>query len=391
MAELAYGFDKVPYTITTRETPKFKETYGGGLDTVAIDGMFYRPDPKAPPSKVALLFMHPSGLTNPLRITNTLPKAGIPVICGASRYPRNDSALIMEKVAKDMGEHVRYAKEQLGFEKVVLAGWSGGGSLSLFYQSEAEDPTITHTPAGDEYDLTSARLIPADGVLQLACHVSRAVILTEWLDAAIRDENDPYDRDPALDLFGRDLQPPYDREFVTRYRAAQVARSQRIDNWVWEQLERIRKNPDGPVERCFVVHGTKADPAVFDSAIDPSDRKVGPMTSHGAAIAVNTSPAGLGRYSSLRSWLSQWSYAHSRAHGARCAERVTVPALVVQHTADDICLPSHGKRIYEGFKRTQDVEFRAIKGATHFYADQTEKLMESVDLVIDYLDRYGMR
>ena len=46
------------------------------------------------------------------------------------------------------------------------------------------------------------------------------MILTEWLDAAIRDENDPYDRDPALDLFSRDLQPPYDKTCVTRYRAA---------------------------------------------------------------------------------------------------------------------------------------------------------------------------
>lgn len=36
----------------------------------------------------------------------------------------------------------------MGYEKVVLCGWSGGGSLSALYQSEAEQPTITHTPAG---------------------------------------------------------------------------------------------------------------------------------------------------------------------------------------------------------------------------------------------------
>jgi len=28
-------------------------------------------------------------------------------------------------------------------------GWSGGGALSLFYQAEAEDPRVTHTPAGE--------------------------------------------------------------------------------------------------------------------------------------------------------------------------------------------------------------------------------------------------
>ena len=42
-------------------------------------------------------------------------------------------------------------------------GWSGGGSLSLFYQAQAERPSITHTPAGDPYDLTDARLQKVDG------------------------------------------------------------------------------------------------------------------------------------------------------------------------------------------------------------------------------------
>lgn len=391
MATQEYNFDKIPYTITTKEDAKFKETYGGPLDgSVTIGGMFYKPEAKAPKSKVCLIFMHPSGLTNNLRITNTLPKAGIPVICGASRYPGNDSALIMEKVAVDMGNHVRYARETLGFEKVVLAGWSGGGSVSLFYQSEAENPTITHTPAGEEYSLKDKKLIPADGVLQLACHVSRAVLLTEWLDASIRDEQDPYDRDPALDIFGDQVKAPYGAEFVKRYRAAQIARSQRIDNWVWEQLDKINKNPNGPIERCFVVHGTKADPAWFDLNIDPNERKLGTVI-QGSPVHVNTAPGGLGRFSSLRSWLSQWSYAHSRCNSLLTAGRVTVPAMVVQHTADDTCLPSQSIRIYDAFKRTKNVEFKKIQGATHFYADQPEKLMESLDLVIGYLDKYGMR
>ena len=54
----------------------------------------------------------------------------------------------------DLGAYVRHAKEKLGYQNVVLLGWSGGGSLSLFYQAEAENPTITETPAGDPVDLT---------------------------------------------------------------------------------------------------------------------------------------------------------------------------------------------------------------------------------------------
>ena len=42
----------------------------------------------------------------------------------------------MEKVILDFGAYVRHAKAVWGYEKVVLAGWSGGGSL--LYQAEAE-------------------------------------------------------------------------------------------------------------------------------------------------------------------------------------------------------------------------------------------------------------
>jgi len=30
-----------------------------------------------------------------------------------------------------------HARDVLGYRKVVLVGWSGGGSLSLFYQAQA--------------------------------------------------------------------------------------------------------------------------------------------------------------------------------------------------------------------------------------------------------------
>lgn len=87
----------------------------------------------------------------------------------------------MEKVAYDMGQWVRHARESLGYEKVILVGWSGGGSLSLFYAAQSEHPTITHTPAGDLYDLTAARLQRVDGIVFIAAHLSRAEVLTEGL------------------------------------------------------------------------------------------------------------------------------------------------------------------------------------------------------------------
>ena len=50
-------------------------------------------------------------------------------------------------------------------------------------------------------DLSSASLIPADGLLIMAAHASRAKIFTEWLDPSVLDEGDPSKRDVELDLF----------------------------------------------------------------------------------------------------------------------------------------------------------------------------------------------
>ena len=65
------------------------------------------------------------------------------------------------------------AKNGLGYSKVVLAGWSGGGSLSVFYQQQAQNPTVTASPSGDGPDLTKLGLLPADGIMLLAAHISR--------------------------------------------------------------------------------------------------------------------------------------------------------------------------------------------------------------------------
>ena len=48
---------------------------------------------------------------------------------------------------------------------VVLLGWSGGAPLALFYHSQAERSSVTHTPAGDPADLSAAGLIPAVGII----------------------------------------------------------------------------------------------------------------------------------------------------------------------------------------------------------------------------------
>ena len=171
-AAAAHDYVREPFLIVFDESSSIKETYAGQIGKVVLEA--HRLVPKRGAGRTAVIFMHPIGGTQYLPLLAALAKSGVDVISCNSRYPRNDSALIMEKVAADLGACVRYAREKFGYKHVVFGGWSGGGSLSLFYQSQAEKPTITETPAGDPYDLTAADLIPADGMMLLAAHTSRA-------------------------------------------------------------------------------------------------------------------------------------------------------------------------------------------------------------------------
>ena len=384
-----FEVERIPFYLHWEEKSAFKETYAGAHDRIVVEGQYLKP--KDAPSKTVLVFMHPTGTMNLLPMPNALAAAGVHVLTCGSRYPHNDSALIMEKVLLDLGAYIRYAKEKLGFEKVILAGWSGGGSLSAFYQSQAEKPSITATPAGDPVDVAGANLIPADAVMFLAAHVSRALTLTEWLDPSIRNERDPEDRDRELDLYDPENpnQPPYTQEFLERFRAAQIARSERIDAWVKEKLEHLRKSGRENEEYCFTVHGTMADPRWLDLSIDPNDRKGPNWCFMGDPKVVNMSPAGLARFSSLRAWLSQWSYAESRANGPKCAGDISKPVLVIENSADDGCTPSHAARLFKGVKH-DDKEFHRIEGATHYYIGQPDKAAEAVGVIVNWLRQKGL-
>ena len=389
MANGDSGWTRVPAILNFPDTAAFAETYGfaAGSGQVWLEGQYLIP---RAPSKTLYLFMHPSGTLQLLPMPQALAGAGLHVLCAASRYPKNDSGLIMEKVAIDMGAWVRDARAR-EYEKVILVGWSGGGSLSLFYQAEAEAPSITATPAGDPVDLARAGLEPADGVVFIAAHLSRAETLTEWLDPSVTDEQDPDRRDPEFDIYDAACphQPPYSEEFVAHFRAAQIARNRKITAWCRERLDTLRRRGTAEVERCFVVHRTMCDVRWLDPAIDPNGRRPG-WCYMGDPRAVNTSPAGLARYSSLRSWLSQWSYDLSNAKGPQNAARIRrTPVLQVENQADDAVPASHNPAIRMALA-TPDKEYVRIEGATHYYKNQPRQLQQCIDAVLDWSRRKGL-
>ncbi len=376
--------------IAYRETSAFTETYGfsGSQGAVNLEGLLI----SAPGAsrEVVFLMMHPSSTLQLLPLPPALAAAGHPVLCMGSRYAKNDTALIMEKVLLDMGACVRHAKEVLGFRRVVLMGWSGGGSLALFYQSQAEQPTITHTPAGDPVDLVGAGLIPADAVVLEAAHRSRAQCLRDWIDPSVLDEADPDRRDPALDLYSPDLpvKPPYPADWLAAYRAAQLARMRRITQRVKETLAELKRRGGAELERGFVTHRTLADPRFLDGAIDPNGRPVG-RCYLGVPETVNTGPVGMARFSTLRAWLSQWSIDDSRADGEACARRVTVPLLAIEHGADD-AVPQPDIGIMFAAAGSADKQMRVIAGANHYFQGQPEQLQQGVALVSGWTrERFG--
>jgi pimeloyl-ACP methyl ester carboxylesterase len=380
-----HDYDRIAYGISFREAAAFKDTYGGGESSVFLEA--HRLVPRGRAAGTVIVMMHPIGGGAYLPMVTALARAGCHVIFCNSRYRGNDTALIMEKCVLDLGACVRHARETLGYQRVVLGGWSGGGSLSLFYQAEAERPTLTATPAGDPPDLTRAELLPADGVMLLAAHMSRAAILTESMDPSIVDESDPERRDPELDLYDprNPNRPPYPADYVRRFRDAQVARNRRITARARETLEHLRTRGQEHGERAFVVHGTMADPRWLDATLEPSDRAIGHCFL-GDPATVNDGPVGLGRFSTLRSWLSQWSFDESRANGPVCAARIAAPIFVLRNGADDAVPPSHPQRLFDAIAHSRK-EMVEIPGAGHYYFGQQAQLDQAVGHCLSWLER----
>ena len=279
-----------------------------------------------------------------------------------------------------------------GFADFALDGTkaitAGSPAQSLFYQAEAQDPRVTHTPAGDPYDLTAAKFIPADGVLLLAAHLSRNLTLTEWMDPSIEDESQPFVRNPKWNLYAADgPKPPYSADFVAEYRARQIARNRRITAWARDELAALKAAGLDQHERCFTVQGTMADPRWLDPLVDPNDRQPNHCML-GDPFVVNDGPVGLARFTTLRSWLSQWSYDLSNGDGLKCAARISSPLLVIENSADDACTPSHAARLMAAADKCK-IDHHVIQGANHYYFGQAPQVNEAATLVRDWIARQG--
>ena len=330
---------------------------------------------------LAFVVIHPSSNFHGHYLVGPLEQRGCALLALNTRYAGNDTTLLMERCIQDLGAGVAFLRQQ-GYRKVVLIGNSGGGSLAAFYQAQAERLTIRNTPDGRPIDLVPEDLPPADGLAFCAAHPGRAQVLTDWLDPSLTDETDMLAADAALDMFSPGNGPPFDREWLKRYRAAQLARNERITQWALERLRAFDADPDpeGPKDAAFLVFRTAADPRFVDLTLDPSDRKAG--TTRGSARAANYGVMHTGRICSLRSWLSQWSLRLSRAGGPQNLERTSVPVLSVTFSADPVVFPSQVGE-YTAAARAR-CSAHTLKGATHHMHGQPQLIEQLADLLVDW-------
>ncbi|HVB52099.1 MAG TPA: hypothetical protein VND89_10235 [Acidimicrobiales bacterium] len=338
-------------------------------------GVYYRPAGQHP--KVAIIATHYDIDFSEHYLADLMAQRGFGFLGWNTRFRGAGAYFLLEQALVDTAVGVRYLREQ-GVETVVILGNSGGGSLMAAYQAQAVHPVlhsnwVATPPTGLDH------LPPADLYISLNAHPGRPDVFTAWLDPAVTDEEDPLAVDPALDMFDPANGPPYSPEFIERYREGQVARNNRITKWAQEEL--VRVTAAGTSDRMFLTHRGWADLRCEDLTIEPTDRQRGCY--RGDTRSANYSAVGVGRVSTLRTWLSMWSLETSPCRVINTLPWVTIPALVIQSTADEGVFPSDADELFDRLG-AEDKTKMMIPG-NHYFTDTPNGRDGVADLIAEWL------
>ena len=158
--------------------------------------------------------MHPASTLQLLPVPRAMAQTGVHVLCaGQPLRQQRHAADLRERRRSTSAPRSATRRKSGATTRSCSAAGRAAASLSIFYQAEAEQPTITATPAGDAVDLKAgASLIAADAMIFQAAHRFAAQLLAET--GSIRrciDEDDPDRRDLELDIYDPQCpnQPPY--------------------------------------------------------------------------------------------------------------------------------------------------------------------------------------
>ncbi len=389
--------------------------YLEATDTAQSFGILYRPPHHDP--KTAVYLMHPRGEFTRHYVVPGLTERGYAVFGHNSRYLNNDTDMVHERLLFDIAAGMRYLKDA-GFEKIILLGNSGGGSLLGFYQSQASRPPserLTRTPGGERIDLTAEVMPPGDLYIAVAAHLGEGRFMLNVIDPSVVDEHDPTAADPAWDMYNaangyRPFPQPstYDRRWLATYREKQRERTHRLDEvargWIADHRDaRTRmRAPDfaalpdderasitrrGWLGRYMIIYRTLANPAYLDPSIDHSNRPLGSIFSPGDPIIGNYGPGGLARVMTPRAWLSTWSGISSQADLPDTIGHVTIPTLIVYADGDCDIFPAEQRELFEksGAADKTSMELPWADHYLHPVGEQGARLPDPRDRLIDMI------
>lgn len=338
-------------------------------DGALVRGILWTP-PQGKKWKTAVILSHPRGDFSVHYAAPLLAAAGYAVLGFGTRYMNNDTDCLHEACTIDV-ETVYNEMKRRGAQAVVLLGNSGGGSLMA----------LAHTERGI-----------GDGWIGMAAHPGEGVFMLQVIDPSVADEMDPFSTVPELDMYHPDNgwrpwpEPcVYDKQWLQRYRAAQIERVARIDKIAkasiaesgvagsqlrgveastqtlqWRELRRR-----AVFTKYMVIYRTLADPAYLDLSIDPDDRPMGSLFAFPDPFDANYGRGGLGRSMTARGWLSTWSGLSSHAKLADTMPNVKVPTLLLHPTADTEIRLWQAKEIVDN-SGAVDKTYIEMKGAPHY-------------------------
>ncbi len=327
-----------------------------GHGSYQCQGVYYTPDGTKP--KTALIATHYEIDFSEHYLAEYMAARGFGFLGWNTRFRGNGAYFALPAAIQDIGSGIAWLRDN-GVESVVILGNSGGASLMSAYQAQAPEK--------------------ADLFISLCAHPGRPEVHTAWIDPSVTDEDDPLSLDPSLDMYNPDNGPPYSSEFISRYRAAQTARNERITAWATEQIAEFESR--GLYDRIFNIHRVWADPRMLDLAIDPSERDVGCY--FGDPKRANYGPFGIGCMSTMRAWLSMWSLETSGCRGAPNLAQVTVPSIVIQSTGDQGVYPSDARLIFDSLGAT-DKAIEMIPG-DHYLLSPEGSRDRVADLIADWI------